>query len=83
MGGKRNNRQVPAQAVSVTFLRYHKCSLHKIDVERMFEKIGESFYMLQSEKTYKIAYQITIKVIFLENVNTLQHHVVNNLTQLT
>lgn len=62
MGGKRNNGQVPAQAVSVTFLRYHKCSLHGIDVERMFEKIGESFYILQSEKTYKIAYQITIKV---------------------
>jgi len=39
--------------VSVTFMRYHKCSLHGPDVERMFEKIGESLYVLESEKQKK------------------------------
>ena len=34
-------------------MRYHKCSLHGTDVERMFEKIGESLYVLESEKTKK------------------------------
>lgn len=63
-------------------MRYHKCSLHGIDVERMFEKLGESLYVLESEKK-KIAYQITIIVTLFRKCIYLQHNVVNILTHLT